>query len=132
MKRSWLLSGTAFLGDLKLIDVLCDSPFLTDITHTSQIVPRRFMTQTLAPLKFQTYTLNCFSECNRLVLLIQQTYTSPTEPIVFFPSVSHGLCSPPWFVKHTILQVDQPEATLSISSFSFILENKLAVITYSF
>lgn len=73
MRRSWLLNGTAFLGDLKLIDVLFDNPFLTDITHTSQIVPRRPMIQTLAPLKFQTYILNCFSECKRHVSLTQQT-----------------------------------------------------------
>lgn len=68
-----MLSGAVFLGDLQLIDVPFDSPFLTDFTHTSQIVPRRPMTQTLDPLKFQIYTLNHFSECKKHVLFIQQT-----------------------------------------------------------
>lgn len=98
MRRSQLLSGNIFLGDLKLI-VLSDSPFLTDFTRTSQIISRRSMTQTLASLKFQSDILNCLS-----VKGLSCSYSKPNmsqiERSTFCLSVSPCLCFPLWFIQH--------------------------------
>lgn len=87
------------------------------------------MTQTLAPLKFQTYTLNCLSESKRRILLIQQTEMSPTEPMISSSSVSvfrHGLNST------TTFWVNQPETTPSIFSRSLCLKTNWLLLLIIF
>lgn len=87
MRRSRLLSGTAFLDDLKLIDVLFDSPFLTDFTHTSQIVPRRSMTQTPGLSSFRLTPSTVSLSAKDTSRSYGKPKMSQTEPSVFFPSV---------------------------------------------